>query len=81
MLRKLVSIGLVVAFAAWAAWYVSGNLEAFRPITRVNWLDVLLLVITFLAIMIGNGLFIAIVSRSFDISLKSAEWMSLSFAS
>ena len=81
MLRKLISVGLVVAFIAWAAWYVSGNLEAFRPITRVGLTDVLLLVIAFVAIMVGNGIFVALVARAFSIRLMGAEWMSLSFAS
>ena len=81
MVRKLISVGLVAAFLAWVAWFVSGNLEAFRPITRVGWLDALLLVIAFFAIMVGNGIFIAIVARAFGIRLGGAEWISLSLAS
>ncbi len=81
MLRNVISVGLVATFIAWVAWYVSGNPDAFRPITHVGWFDASLLVIAFFAIMIGNGIFVAIVARAFGIHLKGAEWMSLSLAS
>lgn len=81
MLRRIVSITILVVFLGWAAWYVSGNTEAFRPVLRVTWLDALTLVVAFLAIMIGNGLFIAIVAHAFRIRLASLEWLSLSLGS
>lgn len=81
MLRKILSVTLLAAFVAWAAWYVMNNAEAFQPVLQVTKTDALLLVLAFGAIMIGNGLFIAVVSRAFGIRLASPEWLSLSFAS
>lgn len=79
--RKLLSIGLVAAFLIWVAWYVSANMEAFRPVTQISWRDGIYVVLAFLAIMTANGMFIAVISRAFQIPLSSIEWQSLSFAS
>ena len=81
MLRRIISVTLLVAFIAWTAWYVTGNADAFLPLLQVTWLDVVFLTLAFLAIMIGNGLFIAIIAQPFRIHLKRLEWLSLSFAS
>ena len=81
MLNKIVSITLLAAFLAWVTWYVRGNAEAFLPVLQVSWLDYLTLTLAFAAIMIGNGIFIAIVSNAFQIRLTGLEWMSLSFTS
>jgi uncharacterized membrane protein YbhN (UPF0104 family) len=81
MLRRMVSITLLAFFLAWAAWYVSGNVEAFRPVLQITWLDALSLIVAFLAIMTGNGLFIAVVAQAFRIRLASPEWLSLSLGS
>jgi uncharacterized membrane protein YbhN (UPF0104 family) len=70
-----------VAFLAWAVSYVSDNAEAFAPVLQVTWLDAAALTLAFLAIMVGNGLFIAVVSHAFRIRLAGLEWLSLSFAS
>ena len=79
--RRIFSVTLLLGFLAWVVWYVSGNTEAFLPVLRVTWLDTLSLTLAFLAIMVGNGLFIAVVSHAFGIRLASLEWLSLSFAS
>jgi uncharacterized membrane protein YbhN (UPF0104 family) len=81
MTRRILSVALLAAFLAWAVWYVSGNAEAFAPVLEVTWLDALALTLAFLAIMIGNGLFIAAVSHAFRLRLAAPEWLSLSFAS
>ena len=81
MLRRIVSIAILAVFLAWAAWYVCGNTEAFRPVLQVTWLDALTQTVAFLAIMVGNGLFIAVVSHAFRIRLASLEWLSLSLGS
>ena len=81
MLRRTLSVALLVAFLAWVVWYVRSNAEAFAPVLQVTWLDALTLTLAFLAIMIGNGLFIAVVSHAFRIRLAGLEWLSLSFAS
>ena len=81
MLRKILSVTLLAVFVAWAAWYVKNNAEAFLPVLQVSRTDALILFLAFAAIMIGNGLFIAVVSRAFSIRLASPEWLSLSFAS
>ena len=70
-----------VGFLIWVAWYVRGNIEAFAPILDVTWLDGLNLTLAFLAIMVGNGLFISIVSSALGIRLTCREYTSLSFAS
>ena len=81
ILRRTVSIALLAAFLAWAAWYVSDNADAFLPVLHVTWADTLVVALAFVAIMVCNGLFIAIVSRAFRIRLEAPEWLSLSFAS
>jgi uncharacterized membrane protein YbhN (UPF0104 family) len=81
VLRRILSVTLLAAFLVWAAWYVSGNAESFLPVRQVTWLDALVLTLAFMAIMIGNGLFIAVVSHAFRIRLAGLEWLSLSFAS
>lgn len=81
MTRRILSVALLAAFLAWAVWYVSSNAEAFAPVLEVTWLDALALTLAFLAIMIGNGLFIAAVSHAFRLRLAALEWLSLSFAS
>lgn len=81
MFRRIFSVTLLAAFLAWVLWYVSSNTDAFRPVIQVTWLDALVLALAFLAIMIGNGLFIAVVSHAFGIRLAGFEWLSLSFAS
>lgn len=81
MFRRFLSITLLAVFLVWAGWYVSGNAEAFMPVLQVTWLDTLGLTLAFLAIMVGNGLFIAVVSQSFRVHLAGREWLSLSFAS
>ena len=81
MLRRTLSVALLVVFLAWVVWYVRSNAEAFAPVLQVTWLDALTLTLAFLAIMIGNGLFIAVVSHAFRIRLAGLEWLSLSFAS
>jgi len=81
MLRRFLSITILVGFLIWVAWYVRGNIEAFAPILDVTWLDGLNLTLAFLAIMIGNGLFISIVSSALGIRLTCREYTSLSFAS
>jgi uncharacterized membrane protein YbhN (UPF0104 family) len=81
MPRKIFSFALLVAFLAWAGWYVSNNMEAFRPVLQVTKIDALFLALAFMAIMLGNGLFIAVVSHAFGIRLVGPEWFSLSFAS
>jgi uncharacterized membrane protein YbhN (UPF0104 family) len=79
--RRIFSVTLLAAFLSWVLWYVSSNTEAFRPVLQATWLDALVLTLAFLAIMIGNGLFIAVVSHAFRIRLAGFEWLSLSFAS
>lgn len=81
MPRRILSVALLVAFLAWAVSYVSDNVEAFAPVFQVTWLDAAALTLAFLAIMVGNGLFIAVVSHAFRIRLAGLEWLSLSFAS
>ena len=81
MLRRLLSITILLGFFAWAGWYVYGNSEAFEPILDVTWLDGLNLTCAFLVIMIGNGLYISTVSSAFGIRLICKEYTSLSFAS
>ena len=81
MLRRILSITILAGFLAWAGWYVYGNLEAFSPVLDVTWSDGVSLVLAFLAMMTGNGLFLAAVSRALGVRLISTEYMSLSFAS
>lgn len=81
MLKRVISIVILVGFLAWVGWYVNGNREAFAPILDVTWVDGLNLTLAFLLIMTGNGLFIAIVSSTLGIRLVYREYMSLSFAS
>lgn len=79
--KRVLSVVILVGFLVWVGWYVQGNSKAFAPILGVTWLDGLNLVLAFLAIMIGNGLFIAVVSNALGFRLVSWEYMSLSFAS
>jgi uncharacterized membrane protein YbhN (UPF0104 family) len=81
MSRRILSVALLVAFLAWVGWYVSDNAAAFAPVLEVTWVDVAVLTLAFLAIMVGNGLFIAVVSNAFRIRLAGLEWLSLSLAS
>ena len=81
MLRRVISIAILVGFLAWVGWYVSGHREAFAPILEITWVDGLSLTLAFVLIMTGNGLFIAVVSRTLGIRLVYREYMSLSFAS
>jgi uncharacterized membrane protein YbhN (UPF0104 family) len=81
MLRRVLSITILVVFLAWVGWYVHGNLDAFAPVLDVTWLDGLNLTLAFLLIMTGNGLFVAVVSSTLGIRLVCGEYMSLSFAS
>jgi uncharacterized membrane protein YbhN (UPF0104 family) len=81
MSRRILSLALLVAFLGWVGWYVSENAAAFAPVLEVTWADAGVLALAFLAIMVGNGLFIAVVSQAFRIRLAGAEWLSLSFAS
>lgn len=80
-IRRLVSAVILVGFFSWAAWFVYHNSAAFAPVLEVTWLDGLNLTFAFLAIMIGNGLFLAIVSGALGIRLLHWEYLSLSFAS
>jgi uncharacterized membrane protein YbhN (UPF0104 family) len=81
MLRRVLSMTILIVFLAWVGWYVHGNLGAFAPILDVTWLDCLKLTLAFLLIMTGNGLFVAVVSSALGIRLVCGEYMSLSFAS
>lgn len=81
MPKKIFSVTLLAAFLLWTGWYVANNVEAFRPVLEVTKTDALILALAFMAIMLGNGLFIAVVSHAFGIRLVSPEWFSLSFAS
>ena len=81
MLRRIVSVVILVVFLAWVGWYVNSNPGAFAPILGVTLLDGLNLTLAFLLIMTGNGLFVAVVSRTLGIRLGVREYMSLSFAS
>lgn len=81
MLHKVLSLALLAAFLGWVAWYVSENTAAFQPLTQISWADTLTLTVAFLTIMIGNGLFLAVVTRAFGINLFGGEWLSLSFGS
>lgn len=81
LIRRILSVSIVFTFLAWVAWYVNGNSAAFAPILNVTWLDGLNLTLAFLAIMGANGLFISIVSSTFEIRLTTREYMSISFAS
>ena len=81
MLRRAISIAILVAFLAWVGWYVQGNKEAFAPLQQVTWLDGAYLVVAFLVIMAANGLFVAVVSGMLGIRLVASEYLSLTFAS
>lgn len=72
---------ILAGFLGWVAWYVSQNAELFRPLTKVGIGDLVVLILAFVAIMVCNGIFIAIVTRAFHIRLRVREWLSLSFAS
>lgn len=80
-IRAFVSMAILVGFFGWVAWYVSRHAELFRPLTQVGVWDLVVLFLAFVAIMVCNGIFIAIVTRAFRIQLRVREWLSLSFAS
>lgn len=80
-IRGFVSLAIVAGFLGWVAWYVSQNAALFRPLTKVGIGDLVVLILAFVAIMVCNGIFIAIVTRAFQIRLRIREWLSLSFAS
>lgn len=81
VLRGIVSMTILVAFLVWVAWYVSRHAELFRPLAHVGVLDLAALTLAFVAIMVCNGVFIAIVTQAFNVRLRVREWLSLSFAS
>jgi uncharacterized membrane protein YbhN (UPF0104 family) len=81
MLKRVVSIVILVGFLAWVGWYVNGNREAFAPVLDVTWVDGVNMILAFLLIMTANGLFIAVVSSALGIRLVYREYMSLSLAS
>lgn len=74
-------MGILGGFLVWVVWYVSRNAELFRPLTQISIPNLVALFLAFLAIMVCNGIFIAIVTRAFQIRLRIQEWLSLSFAS
>lgn len=81
MIRKIVSITILVSFISWSAWYVYWNTEDFLPITKVAEAHLLMLTAAFAVILICNGVFIFVVTSAFKLRLKSIEWLSLSVAS
>lgn len=81
VIRSVASIIILTGFFVWVAWYVSRNASLFRPLTEVSIIDLIALFVAFVAIMVCNGIFIAIVAKAFQIQLHTVEWLSLSFAS
>ena len=81
VLRSWLSITLLAIFLGWVIWYVRANTQAFLPLAAVSFKDGLRLTMAFAVIMIGNGVFVALISQAFQVRLIAAEWLSLSFAS
>lgn len=76
--KKIISFGILIIFAALAAYYVMENVESFRALQIVNpGYIVVLAVITFL-VSASNGLITKAILEPFGIKLRVKEWVGLS---
>lgn len=76
--RRILSVTILVAFAAWAAWYVHDHRGDFAGIRRVSWLDLVSLYGASLVLLGFNGLLLRDATRIFGVRLRAPEWASLS---
>lgn len=77
-LRRILSLAILAAFAAWVAWYVHDHRGDFADIRHVSWLDLASLSGAFLVLLGLNGLLIREVTGVFGVRLRTPEWASLS---
>jgi uncharacterized membrane protein YbhN (UPF0104 family) len=78
--RLILGLAILLAFTAWAVWYISRHWRDFVVLADVPGWSLLGLVAISAGIVICNGLYIKFALQAFGVNLPAREWLSLTVA-